>query len=154
MPVQRPPDFRNGHLGELLREGVRFRCQRCGSCCRRPGYVALRAEDIRAASLHLGISEQSFRRRFTLAEGGMRLLKATSRGECPFFEGVCRLHGAKPFQCRSWPFWPENLADAESWERARTFCKGIGRGPRVGEKRIARYLLEWWRSRGDLLGKG
>lgn len=116
--------------------------------------MALRKADIRAASLYLGLSEESFKRRFTLAEGGIRVLKATHEGNCPFFDGLCRLHAAKPFQCRSWPFWPENLKEPEGWERARALCPGIGRGARVGERKIAGYLRGWWRSREDLLGKG
>ncbi len=146
-------DIRSGYLKELLREGVRFRCQRCGSCCRRPGYVALRRADIRVASHYLGLPEESFEESFTRAEGGVRTLKATAGGDCPFFEKLCRLHAAKPFQCRSWPFWPDNLTNPEDWERARRLCPGIGRGHKIGEKRIAGFLLEWWRSRKDLLGE-
>ena len=50
--------------------------------------------------------------------------------DCVFWEeGGCSVYAARPLQCRSFPFWPSLLADAESWRMAGEDCPGIGSGP-------------------------
>lgn len=40
----------------------------------------------------------------------------------------CRIYSVRPVQCRTWPFWPGNLGNIDSWHRAAARCKGINRG--------------------------
>jgi Fe-S-cluster containining protein len=40
----------------------------------------------------------------------------------------CGVYEARPLQCRTWPFWPGNLASREAWEEAAGTCPGINRG--------------------------
>lgn len=43
----------------------------------------------------------------------------------------CIVHEARPMQCRTWPFWPDNLESKRTWRNAGKECEGIGRGPLV-----------------------
>lgn len=40
----------------------------------------------------------------------------------------CLIYDVRPYQCRMFPFWPENLQDVESWQAVKEICQGIGRG--------------------------
>ena len=40
----------------------------------------------------------------------------------------CLAHRSRPLQCRTWPFWPENLFSPESWAEAAERCPGINQG--------------------------
>ena len=65
-----------------------FRCQRCGACCRIPG--------------------------------GLVRLRDRPDGACEMLggDGLCRVHAAKPAQCREFPF---------SWRNPDSFrlCPGL-----------------------------
>jgi Fe-S-cluster containining protein len=57
----------------------------------------------------------------------------TSTHDCVFLREngqgkVCAIYSVRPAQCRSWPFWPSNLAGPESWNMANQRCPGINRG--------------------------
>lgn len=48
---------------------------------------------------------------------------------CPFLDGTrCSVYAARPKQCATFPFWPENLKSREGWAELATFCPGVGRG--------------------------
>jgi Fe-S-cluster containining protein len=45
---------------------------------------------------------------------------------CVFYTSQgCSIHGVKPEQCRTWPFWPENIANSRFKAGIRRFCPGI-----------------------------
>ncbi len=44
---------------------------------------------------------------------------------------LCAIHEVRPNQCRTWPFWTENLRSQAAWERAAERCPGMDSGPRV-----------------------
>lgn len=44
---------------------------------------------------------------------------------------ICLAHDSRPVQCRTWPFWPDNLKSKKAWNRAAKSCEGIGRGPLI-----------------------
>jgi Fe-S-cluster containining protein len=43
---------------------------------------------------------------------------------------VCSIYEDRPTQCRTWPFWPENIRTSRDWNaaRRRTPCPGMGQG--------------------------
>ena len=125
-------------------EGIRFACTGSGKCCTARGdyefVFVSRAEERRIAA-HLGLSLREFRRRYTKRAGmGERSLRFP-RGRCTFLLGTrCSIYEARPRQCRTWPFWPENM-DRGLWEREiATFCPGIGRGRRYTAQEIEAVL--------------
>jgi len=121
--------------GVWYADGVRFTCRPdCGRCCTRHGdydYVYLLPDDVRALASHFEMSVAAFRRRHTRKEEGHIVLRMDGPA-CPFLEGSrCSVYEARPRQCRTFPFWPENLKTRKRWESLATFCPGIGGGETV-----------------------
>jgi Fe-S-cluster containining protein len=129
---------------EWYADGLRFECSQCGNCCTGPpGAVWFTEDEGRAMAARLGIPEERFYRTFARREGGRWSLteRKTVHGfDCTFLDretapgkAICRLYDARPVQCRTWPFWPENLETPEAWEEARrvTPCPGMGHGKLV-----------------------
>ena len=97
-----------------------FHCQRCGNCCRWPGYVRVSAAEIDAIADFLGLSAEDFiasHTRLTADRSGLSLLENPD-GSCPYLEmsidgSACRLQAVKPRQCCDFPQrW--NFSD---WEK-------------------------------------
>lgn len=120
-------------------QGLRFKCQRCGSCCSgAPGIVQFTEDEGRAMAEELGLPWEVFLDRLALKYNDHYFLKDV-RCEYGFdcvllsrdFKKVptgCLAHKSRPSQCRTWPFWPENLYSPESWAEAAERCPGINRG--------------------------
>ena len=86
-----------------------FRCRRCGSCCRWPGYVRVSAREIDAIAESLGMSSERFIDEYTrlvVDRSGLSLTEKAD-GSCVFLEETrparCRIEAAKPRQCRDFP---------------------------------------------------
>ena len=94
--------------------GLRFECQGEGKCCvtrGRYGYVYLSFNDRRRLAAHFKISTAEFTARYTEKEDGLYQLKYADK-DCPFMkDNRCEVYDARPWQCRTWPFWPENMKD-------------------------------------------
>lgn len=127
--------------GDWYRNGLRFECTQCGNCCTGgPGAVWFTVDEGRAIAVSLGVSEGTFLDRFTRAIGVRRSFNEvrTEHGhDCVFLDrttvggrAVCSIYEARPMQCRTWPFWPENLESPEAWEAARRMmpCHGMNKG--------------------------
>lgn len=77
--------------------------------------------------------------------GGRRSLTEFANGDCTFLDPKsrrCSIYPVRPIQCRTWPFWPANLVSREAWDRARTLCPGMDRGPLVQLDVIERQASE------------
>ena len=117
--------------------GLAFACVGCGRCCAGPetGYVWATDEEIAAMADHLGLAESKFRRRYIRKVGDRYSLKESKPSrDCVFLQPTdgkgrrCAVYPVRPSQCRTWPFWPQNLANSDSWARAGLRCRGINRG--------------------------
>ncbi|MBX3372425.1 MAG: YkgJ family cysteine cluster protein [Phycisphaeraceae bacterium] len=124
--------------------GLRFACTQCGNCCTGgPGAVWFTDEEAASMAHDLGEGVDEFRRRWARRVMGRWSLREVRTGygfDCVFLDrasapgrALCRVYRSRPGQCRTWPFWPENLASPEAWRdaRARTPCPGMDRGPVV-----------------------
>jgi hypothetical protein len=127
--------------------GLRFECTMCGECCTARGeyaHVYLNSDELRALAAELGLGLAEFRRRYTFKdEYGWTQLVFESE-VCVFLEpGTkrCTVYGARPTQCRTFPFW-RDLVEKGRWsDDARKLCEGIGRGsPQPPEEVEARMV--------------
>jgi Fe-S-cluster containining protein len=127
-------------------EGLRFECTRCSRCCRgSPGYVFLSRDDLRALAAGLGISARRILDRYcrTVAVNGLQRVSLRERPnyDCIFWRTRgCLVYAHRPLQCRSYPFWPANLAGAWSWEELKTVCPGVGKGRLHSREEIQEWL--------------
>lgn len=113
------------------RDGLAFECTRCGACCTgAPGYVWVGEEELRRLAGHLGLSPEAFAGRYVRRVGPRLSLVERPNGDCIFWDrgSGCTVYPARPVQCRTWPFWPENLETPEDWSRTARRCPGSGRG--------------------------
>ena len=124
---------------EWYSDGLRFSCTQCGNCCTGPpGYVWFDKAENRAMAEHLGLGEKQFRKRYARRLHGRWSLNEVRnhRGEydCVFLRrdeqgrGLCSIYPARPAQCRTWPFWPENLRSVRSYVDAAKTCPGMRKG--------------------------
>lgn len=110
-------------------EGLRFTCTQCGDCCRgEPGYVWVDAEERRRLAEVLGSSVDEFERRYTRRAGNRVTLVERANGDCVFWSerDGCRVYEARPTQCRTWPFWSDNIRTKDAWEEVCRECPGAG----------------------------
>ena len=110
------------------KEGLNFSCTECGQCCTgSPGYVWIDADEIAAMAKTLKISEEEFVKKYTRRIGNnLSLLENNKTYDCVFLkERRCMVYKARPKQCRTFPWWPENLSSPEAWKEAAKRCEGI-----------------------------
>jgi uncharacterized protein len=114
------------------RDGLRFRCTQCGQCCSGPGtgYVWVTDDEVRSLAHTLSMEETAFRDRFVRAVGSRQSLVEYPDGDCILLDPQsrrCTAYAARPKQCRTWPFWPANVASAQAWEETCQACPGCDR---------------------------
>lgn len=116
---------------EIFSGGIRFECQSSGKCCTSRGsygYVYLAPKDRKRFAEYFKIGVSEFVREFCEKDDGYTYLKNPG-ADCRFLDGKrCGVYDARPEQCRTWPFWPENM-NAKGWSKeVASFCPGIGKG--------------------------
>lgn len=111
-----------------FKKGLCFSCTECGQCCTgSPGYVWVNEEEMEQMSQLLGIPLTEFKQKYT-RQVGQRYSLTESRKtyDCVFLkEKKCQVYGARPTQCRTFPWWPENVRSQEAWEETARRCEGI-----------------------------
>ncbi|OPZ25813.1 MAG: Flagellin N-methylase [Lentisphaerae bacterium ADurb.BinA184] len=99
---------------------LRYRCTRCGACCRWDGYVRVSDEEIARIAALLDLTPEAVRRDYTRLTHDRAGLSLTEKpdGSCVFLAdgNVCRIQDAKPRQCKLFPnFW--NFSGFRRWCR-------------------------------------
>lgn len=113
------------------RDGLRFSCTRCGACCTgAPGFVWVELDEIERLATDRGESVDDFSRRHVRRVGRGYSLVEKPNGDCVFWsrETGCTVYQARPNQCRTWPFWRENIETPDDWRGVRRTCPGAGKG--------------------------
>ena len=127
--------------------GLRFSCTQCGHCCTggADGFVFVGPNECKEIADFLGIAYDRFVAEYTepwldgKTRTTLKLVRPTSASgpaaetgasrQCVFLDGrKCKIYPVAPPQCKSWPFWPLNVDERESWTRTRTRCPGAGTG--------------------------
>jgi hypothetical protein len=127
-------------------QGLRFECTQCGDCCTgAPGYVWMTVAEIERLAAHLGMDRDAFGKRYLRRIGRRYSLIEKANGDCVFWNRGCTVYAARPDQCRTFPFWPENLRDRDAWRQTSDHCPGIGCGQLYAVDRIERIRRgeEW-----------
>ena len=113
-----------------------FDCTACGKCCKTKGSVWMSPEEVTNASALLGISAVAFVDRYashtiqddpdvaaattTMTTTTPPWAKLTNNSEqhCVFLkDNLCQIYQARPIQCSTYPFWPNIMKSATSWNR-------------------------------------
>jgi len=121
---------------EWYADGLHFECKKCGNCCSGPaeGYIWVSGAEIEriADYLQMAVGELHSRylRRVRLR---ISIIEHESTKDCIFLQGdparrMCAIYPVRPAQCRSWPFWPENLTSLDAWNRTACKCAGVNKG--------------------------
>jgi len=115
--------------GNWYREGLRFSCTQCGRCCTgAPGYVWVTRREVEALRAFLRTTTEDFARRYLRKVGSRASLIEKPNGDCIFYDRGCTVYPARPDQCRTFPFWSENLKSRSAWDAAADDCPGMGSG--------------------------
>ncbi|MBU9889481.1 MAG: YkgJ family cysteine cluster protein [Candidatus Omnitrophica bacterium] len=97
-----------------------FQCQRCGACCRQPGFVYLSETDVTRLAAFLGAEVYAFTDSYTLLWERRYLALKKNADETCFFLGAegCKVYDARPDQCRDYPL---------KWKtkRSTAYCAGL-----------------------------
>jgi Fe-S-cluster containining protein len=111
------------------KDGLNFECTQCGQCCTGgPGFIWVSDQEISGMAHFLNLSVDVFKRLYLRKRENRYALveKKSQNHNCVFLkDNKCQVYQARPEQCRTFPWWKENLNTEESWKIAATFCEGI-----------------------------
>ncbi len=64
-----------------------------------------------------------------------------NNGNCIFLkDNKCTVYKSRPIQCRTWPFWPENM-NTKTWNNdIAKNCPGVGKGKVKTKKEILKQV--------------
>ncbi len=131
----------------FYKDGLQFECTQCSTCCRfDPGYVFISLSDLNTLTAFIHISRDRFIKKFcrivTVGDEKRLSLKEKTNYDCIFwkFPGGCTVYEARPFQCRSYPFWSACLRSDTSWSNEALSCPGINTGHRHTQKNIEEWM--------------
>ena len=122
---------------------IKFECQPdCANCCKlSSGYVFLTDEEASHIAENLAIPENEFLQHFTRIVDKHLCLVDGEDEHCVFLENQkCNIYEVRPTQCRTYPFWPENLKSKSRWQLTCEECPGIGKGMKHSAEEIERIL--------------
>jgi len=136
--------------------GLHFGCVQCGRCCAGPGegYIWVTRPEIELIADFLGITVERLHKD-CLRRVGFRttIIERPVSKDCVFLKkegetSKCKIYPVRPAQCRMWPFWPENLANPDAWNKAAQKCPGINRGTLYSCEHIESIRTEkkWWQN--------
>jgi hypothetical protein len=106
--------------------------------------VYLTPKDVRRFAEFFGLSSAQFKKQYCGSKDGNVFLVDSPEawGDCMFLENGnrCGVYEARPEQCRTWPFWPENMK-AKIWRREiQSYCPGVGKGRLHTREEIEKIL--------------
>ena len=118
---------------EFFKKGINFQCQGSSNCCVSRGsygYVYLSKKDLIKIAKYLNVSINLFKKKYCeYSDGYLHLKEININGNCQFLENKkCSIYTARPMQCRTWPFWKENMNTKKWNNEILDFCPGIGKG--------------------------
>jgi len=126
------------------KDGLQFECKVCGRCCAGgPGYVWVSQEEIDCIAAKMGLTSLTFEQAFVwTVRPAKRSLKEYANGDCVLLSDKthqCRVYAERPIQCRTWPFWTQNLFSPTTWDAVASTCPGCNFGKLYTLEEIEKY---------------
>lgn len=80
----------------------------------------------------LGLSTILFEQAFVwTVRGRKKSLREYPNGDCVLLDEKtrgCKAYGDRPIQCKTWPFWAQNIDSPKSWAATAKICPGCDQG--------------------------
>jgi len=111
--------------------GLHFNCTQCGNCCSGgPGYVWLTTAEMQQIADFLQLPFDTFTKKYVRHLRGNYSLTERPDYDCIFLrraggKSMCSIYSVRPAQCRTWPFWEQNLESPQHWANAAGRCPGM-----------------------------
>jgi uncharacterized protein len=122
-----------------IKTPIYFKCQEdCSNCCKvSGGFVVVRDVEIEPIAKYLKLSADVFLKKYTREEGKYTCLVDREGEDCIFLkDDKCSIYPVRPIQCRTFPFWPQNLKTEKRWILIEDECPGIGSGKAFSKEEI------------------
>ncbi len=140
-------------------DGLSFQCTQCGNCCTGgPGVVWVDKEEIRRIAEFISTDVGEMWGPFLRRVGSRVSLTERPNHDCIFLTATddgkrgCGIYPVRPQQCRTWPFWPQNLRSRGAWADAKALmpCPGMDTGRKYDYVQIeAIKRSEPWYTRSE-----
>ena len=130
-----------------FKEGIRFECQGSSNCCVSRGsygYVYLSNKDILRLSKFTKLKYDDFIKLYCdKTDGFTHFKEKKNSSKCIFLDKKkCSVYKARPIQCRTWPFWKENMNTKKWNNEISKLCPGINKGGKFSKKNIDKVINE------------
>lgn len=110
-----------------------FACSACGKCCKSSdNRVFINPREREAIAAVVGITTEAFDLNYTkdiIHSDGTKLTTLKmhpDKKQCIFLVGnKCSVYEARPVQCRTYPYWPQNMIGKAEWNAEANSCEGI-----------------------------
>jgi len=118
-------------------DGLRFECQRCGACCTgEPGTIYVGPDEILRIAEFLQTTTANFVEHYLYPFRDSYSIRERADGRCFFYASGCTIYPVRPNQCKSFPFWFDNLRSEIHWRKVSDRCPGIGQGRLYSKEQI------------------
>jgi len=129
------------HRSYFFDQGIRFECQRCGACCTgEPGIIYVDNDEVLRITEYLSIRISVFIEKYLYPIREGHSILEHDDGRCFFYEDGCKIYPVRPDQCKTFPFWFENLRSFKKWQRISKECPGIGCGRLYSKTQIIEII--------------
>ena len=139
--------------------GLHFECIQCGRCCSGPGegYIWVTKPEIEFIADFLKMTKDELRRKY-LRRVSLRttIIEHYTTKDCIFLQNIdgqrrCIIYPVRPSQCRTWPFWSDNLTNPDAWNKAAEKCPGVNRGKLCTCEEIEKIKRhkKWWQNQEE-----
>ena len=130
---------------KIYSKGMRFQCQGSSNCCVSRGsygFVYLSKKDILRLSKYTNLLAKDFINVYCdKTDGFIHFKERRNNGKCQFLDKKrCTIYKARPTQCRTWPFWSENMKTKIWNEEIKLLCPGIDKGKIIKPSQIEKKI--------------
>ena len=143
---------------KIYSKGMRFQCQKSSNCCVSRGsygFVYLSKKDILRLSKYTDLSIKDFIKLYCeKTYGFVHFKERRKNSECQFLEKKrCSIYKSRPTQCRTWPFWSENMKTKIWNEEIQSFCPGIGKGKIIQQSQIEKNINDDKKNEDEMINE-